>query len=244
MVKHGDCKRCSHFAQCTAPCEPVRRYLAEGSSAVIERKATDEAGRAITIVLPKHRHVPFSVAFGTRENKTGAGHMELSTESRPAWAQTDFKNRQTSIFVDRFFGGFSFDDLAEKYDLTKSNAQSHYYNAIERLKRSVFYLDREENTAAIQRAIDEAEKTIPNSVKWLVMHKVMGISQKRIVELTGAKSSNVAMQIRDAADRMAAGELDVLPFTDDERRRAAERIRRTRERQAGYRARRRAEKSH
>ena len=42
--------------------------------------------------------------------------------------------KQTGIFIDRFFHGWSYEDLAVKYDVTVEVASSHYYNAVQRLQ--------------------------------------------------------------------------------------------------------------
>ena len=228
---NGICEKCSHRPTCKKPCERFGNICRAMAWSCLNQIGTNME-ILFWLFSQTIGHVPFSQEWeGYNIDRVAS----ISTENEIPWATNEFQSRQTSIFIDRFFFGYTFKDLAIKYDCAVGTASSHYYHAIERLEHIIEYADQFVNTVNIKKAIDEAGEKIPNGLRWLVMHKVFGIDQATISKIDGVKSSNVFNSIKDAADKLAAGELELLPFTDEERKAAAKRLAELRAQQKKYR---------
>jgi hypothetical protein len=77
--------------------------------------------------------MPESDLLQDPETGEPADQKVFSTDAANPFSEFNPHLRQTSIFVDRFFNGLSYDDLAVKYDMTVDNAQGTYHKAVERV---------------------------------------------------------------------------------------------------------------
>ncbi|BBO92046.1 sigma-70 family RNA polymerase sigma factor [Desulfosarcina ovata] len=218
----GICKKCSHRATCETPCEPVRLYVNEIGD-TFEPISKDENGREIHILKPSYKQTHLSTYLTERPE-----HVldELATESESPFIGVDYRNKQTGVFIDRFFRGWTYDELAEKYDCTPNVAHSHYCKAVAKLRRGIDFLDSQ------QRALMAAENiktAIPKGLKWAIMHTVLGIGRRLIADLEGVRVGSVDQTIRRNLDRLAAGEIELFNFSDEEREDAKKRVKKFRE---------------
>jgi DNA-directed RNA polymerase specialized sigma24 family protein len=62
-----------------------------------------------------------------------ADQKVFSTDSENPFSELNPHLKKTGVFVDHFFNGLSYDDLAVKYDMTVDTAQSTYRNAMDRV---------------------------------------------------------------------------------------------------------------
>ena len=77
---------------------------------------------------------------------TGEEQAAFSTENENPFASFKPRLKQTGIFIDRFFHGSSYEDLAVKYDMTAENARKTYHNAVNRLREVIEAMDGGEVT--------------------------------------------------------------------------------------------------
>ena len=127
------CPKCSKYKSCKSPCYPVKKFLAKDNLSVFEKTVTKENGETITILFARSREPQQSMLSIGVDNR---GDPRQSTKEQQAFSTenenpfADFKPslKQTGIFADRFFHGFSYDDLAVKYDMTADTARKTYHN--------------------------------------------------------------------------------------------------------------------
>jgi hypothetical protein len=168
MNTHEVCPRCNHFSTCRAPCYPVAEYLKADNLSVFERSHTDpETGQTTTIVFSRSREMVES-DLPQDDGKTAAEYPKaFSTENENPFAGFEPNLKQTGIFVDRFFHGFSYADLATKYEMSKDTARKTYHNAIKRLLEILKAIDSEKpvDLSRYRKQIEERSGKIPKGSK-------------------------------------------------------------------------------
>ena len=112
------CPRCAHYADCKTPCYPVSVYLARDNLSVYEKTATNEKGQTVTLLFARSREIPESALPMTFEDSGIPADMSqrtFNTDAESPFASFNPKLKQTGVFLDRFFHGFTYGDLATKY---------------------------------------------------------------------------------------------------------------------------------
>jgi len=233
MNMHEVCPRCNHFSTCRVPCYPVAEYLREDNLSVFERSHTDpETGQTTTILFSRSREVPES-DLPQDDGKTAAEYPKaFSTENENPFAGFTANLKQTGIFVDRFFHGFSYADLATKYDMTEHNVAKVYHNAVNRLLEILKEMDSKKwtDTAKWKERIEARSGKIPKGQKWFLLNKLFGIMPSEIAEMEGLTGSSVVRQlIIRVSDQLRAGEIRLIDATPEEETAAKKRLEEQRE---------------
>ena len=129
------CEKCSHREGCNTPCRPVELHLAQDNMAVFEKTGVGENGEEITIIFAQSKKFIRESELPRISDKTDEPvDSPFTTEAESPFAGFNPDLKQTGIFIDRFFHGWSYEDLAVKYDVTMEVTSSLYYNAVQRLQ--------------------------------------------------------------------------------------------------------------
>jgi DNA-directed RNA polymerase specialized sigma24 family protein len=227
-MAHEVCPRCNHFSTCRVPCYPVAEYLRRDNLAVFEKSCTDpETGQTTTILFSRSREVVES-DLPQDDGKTASEYPKaFSTENENPFAGFTSNLKQTGIFIDHFFHGASYSDLAVKYDMSKDNARKTYHNAIKRLLEILKAMDSEKpvDLSRYRKQIEERSGKISKGQKWFLLNKLFGIMPSEIAEMEGLKGSSVVRQlIIRVSDQLRAGEIRLIDATPEESAAAKKRL--------------------
>ena len=134
--------------------------------------------------------------------------------------------KQTGIFIDRFFHGWSYEDLAVKYDVSTEIAQSHYYNAVQRLQAVIEAMDggkdSPHNFEPWKKMVEERSGSFPSGVKWFLLNKLFQMRPAEIARMEGVKNpSAVRGMIIRVSDQLRCGEISLFEADDPEEAEAA-----------------------
>ena len=132
----------------------MQQYLAEDNLTVFEKTAVNERGEVVQIVYARSRETQQStLSIGVDRSGdprlTGESKRPFQTENENPFAGFKPQLKQTGIFIDRFFHGSSYEDLAVKYDMTAENARKTYHNAVRRLREVIEAMDGGEVTKQV-----------------------------------------------------------------------------------------------
>lgn len=223
---HAICPKCQKFKNCRSPCYPVKQYLAQDNLSVFEKTITKKNGETVGIVYARSREFQQSMlSIGVDKQ----GDHRLSNKEQEAFSTDnespfeDFKPRlkQTGVFIDRFFHGHSYVDIAEKYEMTVKNAYRTYHNALKRILQVLDAMDKgkvpTKQAEYWKRKVEERSGKIAKGQKWFLLNKVFGLSPSEIAELEGLKgSSSVRQLIIRVSDQLRAGEINLIEIKPED----------------------------
>jgi hypothetical protein len=155
------------------------------------------------------------------------GQKAFSTENESPFAGFTPNLKQTGVFFDRFFNGFSYSDLAAKYEMSEDNARKTYHNAVNRLLEILKAMDSDKplDLSHYKKQIEERSGKIPKGQKWFLLNKLFGIMPSEIAEMEGLKgSSSVRQLIIRVSDQLRAGEIRLIDATPEESAEAKKRL--------------------
>lgn len=224
----GLCARCSHRKTCSTPCAPVERLLSAGN-----RKPFERVSGETVIVFPRSRREIRESDLDTYEEggkPTNKSAAVFSTDTGSAFATPEPTLKQTAIFIDRFFNRMSYADLAGKYGTTRGGVAKLYFNAKERMIKSIRAMDRADLAAANGRPL----AAMPKAVRVFLLHSVFGLAVSEIARLLDISHSLVTRNIATTRDRIITGQLDILTFTETDRAAAQGRLDDARAKRAAY----------
>ena len=231
---HEICPKCSKYRSCKSPCYPVQQYLSEDNLTVFEKTAVNERGDVVQIVYARSRETQQSTLSIGVDNQgdsriSTAEQQAFSTENENPFAGFKPCLKQTSIFIDRFFHGSSYEDLAVKYDMTKETAVKTYHNAVNKLREVIKAMDGGKITRQTEywkKRVEERSGRIPKGHKWYLLNKLFGLRPSEIAELEGLdkRSSSVRQLIIRVSDQLAAGEIKLTEYTEEESQAAKKRL--------------------
>ena len=224
---HDVCPKCSKFKSCKSPCYPVQQWLAENNLTVFEKTAINERGETVQIVYARSRETQQStLSIGVNNQgaprKSTAEQQAFSTENENPFAEFKPRLKQTGIFIDRFFHGSSYEDLAVKYEMTAENARKTYHNAVRRLGEVITAMDTRKvpnkKLAYWKKQVEQRSGSLPKGQKWYLLNKLFGLRPSEIAEMEGLdkKSSIVRQTIIRVSDRLKAGEISLIETTVEE----------------------------
>jgi hypothetical protein len=137
------------------------------------------------------------------------------------WKEFNPQLKQTRIFIDHFFNGFSYEDLAVMFDESVQEISNTYNHAIERLLRLLEYLDRKKQVHHYDTYIkkgEEQSKAFPKRIKVFLLYTVFGLMIPEICQLENIKHYTQAWQmIRTVGDQLRSNEISLLGVTPEER---------------------------
>ena len=230
----------------------MTEYLRQDNLTVFEKSHT-ENGKTVTILFSRSREVPECALpqmfedTGRPVNKNKVQRL-FSTNSESPFASFKPALKQTGIFVDRFFHGFSYADLAVKYKLSEDAAPKIFHNGVKRVTEILMLMDREKpvDVSQFRRQIEERSGKIPKAQKFYLLNKLFNLRPVQIAEMEGVpeNSSLVRQLIIRVSDQLKAGEIRLIDASPDEAAKAEERldeVRRKRRERYGRRSKKRAE---
>jgi hypothetical protein len=214
----------------------VQQWLAEGNLTVYEKTAVNERGEVVQIVYGRSRETQRSM-LSIGVDRSGDPRLSdkeqqaFSTENENPFAEFKPLLKQTGIFIDRFFHGSSYEDLAVKYHMTAENARKTYHNAVNRLREVITAMDGGEVTRQVdfwKRKVEARSGSMPKGQRWYLLNKLFGLRPSEIAELEGLdrKSSSVRQLIIRVSDQLAAGEISLLEIGPDDAEAAKARLER------------------
>ena len=203
------------------------RNLKRDNLTVFEKSHTDENGQTTTILFSRSREVPES-DLPQDDGETAAKFQKVfSTENESPFAGFTPNLKQTGVFFDRFFNGFSYSDLAAKYEMTEHNARKTYHNAVNRVLEILKAMDSDKplDLSQYKKQIEERSGKIPKGQKWFLLNKLFGIMPSEIAEMEGMKGSSTVRQlIIRVSDQLKAGEIRLIDSTPEESAEAKSRL--------------------
>jgi hypothetical protein len=123
------------------------------------------------------------------------------------------------VFFERFFNGFSYADLASKYEMSEDNARKTFHNTVKRVLEilKVMASDKPLDLSSWKTRIEERSGKIPKGQKWFLLNKLFVIMPSEIAEMEGLKgSSSVRQLIIRVSDQLKAGEIRLIDTTPEE----------------------------
>ena len=136
------CQKCKKRKSCKIPCYPVEQMIKGDSPAVFERRRRD----GITVYPGSTRTVHRS-SLSSGEDTAGNPRLSseeaqaFSTENENPFRHYEPNHKQTSIFLKRFFGKWSYKDIAQAHDISVDAAPKLYYAAVQRLLSVILEMD-------------------------------------------------------------------------------------------------------
>ncbi len=216
----GVCQQCSHYDTCKSPCRPVELYLAEDNLAVFEKTAIGKNGKEVTIIFARSREVS-ECMIPRISSETDKPVDVFTTEGDSPFAGFNPSLKQTGIFIDRFFHGWSYEDLAVKYDVTVEVASSHYYNAVQRLQAVIEAMDGGKegphNFEPWKQMVEERSGSLPVGVRYYLLNKLFQMRPAEIARMEGVKNpSGVRGMIIRVSDQLRCGEISLFERDPEE----------------------------
>jgi hypothetical protein len=113
--------------------------------------------------------------------------------------------------------------------MTKDTAVKTYHNAVNRLRGVIKAMDTGEvptkQVGYRRRKVEARPGSLPKGQKWYLLNKLFGLRPSEIAELEGMKgSSSVRQLIIRVSDQLAAGEIKLTEYTEEESIAAKERL--------------------
>jgi hypothetical protein len=185
MEKKRVCEECHHKTLCSRPCWPVEFILASGgNSAGLEKRAMYD-GKSILMHFGGNKHeVRFSDLSQTamKDVFNTADHQAVDREERERELPFEPRQKISEIFYKRFFLGIGFDELAQDFNCSNSDAASRYSAA---QKRLIILLEALDGRDAALTFCDKAKKSLTKDQKAFLLNKVFGFPVQEISKLPG-----------------------------------------------------------
>jgi DNA-directed RNA polymerase specialized sigma24 family protein len=229
------CTKCPHRNRCDQPCRPVHLYLSEVTDAkIFEKTVTTKEGETITIMysgLWKEENEACRVGEyhdvrpGQEGKPSNPDQAIMSTEAESPFA--DFKPtlKQTGIFIDRFFRGWSYEDLAVKYGLKSRVVACQIYNqAARRVLEVLEHLDKSRYREYSRKEATKRSEDLPPATRYFLLNQLFGFSPSEIARMVDRDSSVVSKLIIRFSDKLRAGEIHLIDATPKERQAARKRL--------------------
>jgi hypothetical protein len=230
----GICKKCTHRSSCEKPCRFAELYLGHENLSVWTKRTTDKQGREIEIVYSRSRERQQSTLSQGVDNRGDPRLSEkeqqaFSTENESPFASFKPQLLQTGIFIDRFFNQMSYSDLATKYDISEIECIKRYSYATKRLLEVLKIMDskiEKDRKAKYLRKVQKRSGSIPKGQKWYLLNKLFNLLPSEIAELEGLDKHNnsVRQLIIRVSDQLAAGEIKLTEYTEEESQAARARL--------------------
>lgn len=150
----------------------------------------------------------------------------FSTEAESPFAHFDPEHKKAGLFKDRYFLGFSFEDLSVKYEISIKTAKETYNKAERRIYQLLEDLDSARpDTSHYKQLAERSSDKMPKGVKVFLMHHLFGLRPSEIMEILDIKSpSYVTKELKRVSDQIISGELALIESTPEEQARAKARL--------------------
>jgi len=137
-MKAEFCPKCTHKRSCKSPCRPVEMHLQKDNLTVFEKKTTGNG----TVLYPRSREQRESELDQKFTGEKSQISLEaFSTESENPFCHYEPNYRQTSVFIKRFFGQWSYADIAKAHNISVEAARKLNYAGVQRLLAVIIEMD-------------------------------------------------------------------------------------------------------
>jgi hypothetical protein len=213
----GICKRCIYRETCKKPCAPVY-YEVQKQVKGYE----DHHEKTVQIKRPD-----LEVASINDYDRHGRPLQELgecdSNRYKDSWEDMlarDHSKKLTGIFVDRFFHGWKFKDLAVKYDLSDYRSAAAFYSqAKQNLMEIVELLDKARHRRIKQ--MEQSSGRFTQKTKSFLLSKCFDMTCEEIAEYTGRSAATISKDILACAQRIREGKPVFIFDGDNQQGRSA-----------------------
>ena len=153
-MQDGICKKCRKRKGCKVPCAPVEEYLRENNLTAFQKNAIGKHGEEIRIAMPRSRETQRSCLSGGQDDPrlSSKEAQAFSTEAENPFRHYEPNHKQTSVFIKRFFGKWSYEDIAVAHGISTRAAHSLYYAGAKRLLAVIVEMD------AVRKAMTPEER--------------------------------------------------------------------------------------
>jgi hypothetical protein len=239
----GMCAKCSHRKSCKTPCAFVEQILKQDNrQPFFEYRGKDLNDQPIIVAKSKNWRHETNETNLDQYGKAYAGdkpeQTPFNTDADNPFANYKPKLNQTEVFINKFFLGRSYDDIAAELAVNVDTVVSMFHHAQQRMIQALKFADDRQKTIDYYKSLLERnEKSfgkLPKGQRWFIMNRVIGLTVPEIAELEGATAHRVNNGIKDVSDRMKSGNLIWLECSDQDRQAARQRIeqKRARDRKA------------
>jgi len=137
------CQKCRKRKTCKAPCAPVEEYLHKDNLTAFQKNGIGKHGEEIRIAMPRSREIQQSCLSGGLDDPRLSSReaKAFSTEAENPFRHYEPNKKQTSVFIKRFFGQWSYEDIAQAHNISIDAARKIYYAGIQRLLSVIIEMD-------------------------------------------------------------------------------------------------------
>lgn len=211
------CHRCPHRRYCTKPCPLVEKLINMGS-VYFQDQTEDSIGMCKAEIRFSALEKPNS--NGEMEDYTDTGRAIDTQAHKEFWdsIKPEYRTQNCEIFADVFFKNYSYQDVAEKYDMTADQARERYTNMVRRFIRDIVWLEEHKDEKA--RITTVKQKMLKNHGKfnkyliYYLAYHVFGMSQEDLAEFFDVHRGTINQAIKKYTQRAKNGE-PIFVFDDE-----------------------------
>lgn len=245
----GMCAKCRNHQACKAPCAFVDALLkVDNKPPFQEIFAKGDEGQDITICKSKnHRHEVNESnlsQLGTVDSDgDGDGWDDdkktpFTTEAGSPFAHYEPTLNQTTVFIQRFFLGRPYDEIADELEVNTNTVISMFRNARDRLTEALKFIDDRNATVKRYKSLlarnAKAFGKLPKRQRWFIMNAICGLTVPEIAKVDETTPIQVNHGIKEVSDRIKAGKAEWLECTLEDRAAAQARLDKKAQRYAKY----------
>ncbi len=198
------CTRCKKRKTCKSLCAFAEKYVQQDGD-VWEKKNENSiqvfSGNRIINQTSLHR-------AALEENMDKDVESIFGTDNESAFSSFQATNKGTQIFIHRFFKGWQFKDIAEKFDISETNAKSTYHLALQRFQDGLDVLDERKklNNSAVYALQNSATfAQLSNNIKFYLLYVLFGLTGEEIADITGEGKIKVNKGVQYIAGKLKTG---------------------------------------
>lgn len=208
--------KCPHYKMCTKPCLPLEKLLSkESSGRIYEKKIKGKNGKETIVIFASRSSLEVAESEIRVYDSKGKlwGHLTdlaFSTENNKVWAEIEVKRKQTALFIDRYFKGYTYKDLVTKYEIKYETAKEMYMNAKNRVLEVLEKTDdihRRPGHKETWKKCSEAGGKVTKKAQYWILSKVLGMLPHEIADLYGVNHNSVSSGISKMSKKISEKEL-------------------------------------
>ena len=133
--------------------------------------------------------------FDNQDMQNNFLESQFSTEGENPFSSFKPHHKKTAVFIHRFFYGWSFDDIAEKFGFKdKDAARSIYFGQARKLRMGLNLIDdrkKHQANAATAMKNSPVMQQLNNAQKDYLLYTVFQLTIDEIVKLTGRNKDTI-----------------------------------------------------
>lgn len=213
----GICKKCPNFRTCKKPCPFVAKIADLETNHPPEKQVNpslsmmDSEGDFIRIELkPRKSNREIYLSAFIEDQKES--HIKEFDEQayRDFFNSIENINENIEIFADKFFKGYTYKELSEKYGYTVAEVTNKYNTLIRRFINDIAFMEKEKRKKA---DLNRSKKMLnkkhgrfsPGLLQYLAFH-IFDLSYQEVADLFDTNKSAVSYNINAYNNRVKNGE--------------------------------------